>query len=451
MTITITKYPAKENLAKVAKNLGLDEGILFLKGDIIKERHDTDVELEFRQESNFYYITGYNEPNAHVMYDLKTRKLTLIVYAMPEDNIAWLGTPLTESELLVQYDVDEIRSSSDLVKVLNGSNVSTLHTLRREDVPAGVHLTIDTTRLADALVNARMYKSAYEIEHMRKINHISSNAHIECMKRAKHCKNETELEAIFRYETWRFGARFQAYTPIVAAGTAAATLHYTRNNRPFAKDRGQLCLLDCGAELDCYASDITRTIPLSGKFEGDARVLYEIVLDMTNQCLAAVKPGVEWEDIHRLSLRVGAEGLQRAGVLKQEYSVEEMTRHHVPNLFFHCGVGHMMGLDVHDVGGYPAEVERLQEPGIRYLRMRRPLEVGFVVTVEPGIYFTEFLLSEAKKKPELAKYIDWDVLESRFQPLGGVRIEDCVVVTETGHDNLTTVPKEIAEIEALMA
>lgn len=276
------------------------------------------------------------------MYDLKTRKLTLIVYAMPEDNIAWLGTPLTESELLVQYDVDEIRSSSDLVKVLNGSNVSTLHTLRREDVPAGVHLTIDTTRLADALVNARMYKSAYEIEHMRKINHISSNAHIECMKRAKHCKNETELEAIFRYETWRFGARFQAYTPIVAAGTAAATLHYTRNNRPFAKDRGQLCLLDCGAELDCYASDITRTIPLSGKFEGDARMLYEIVLDMTNQCLAAVKPGVEWEDIHRLSLRVGAEGLQRAGVLKQEYSVEEMTRHHVPNLFFHCGVGHMV-------------------------------------------------------------------------------------------------------------
>ncbi|KAF9333453.1 hypothetical protein BG006_003613 [Podila minutissima] len=438
MTIAITKYPAKENLAKVAKNLGLDEGILFLKGDIIKERHDTDVELEFRQESNFYYITGYNEPNAHVMYDLKTRKLTLIVYAMPENNIAWLGAPLTESELLAQYDVDEIRSSSDLVKVLNGSNVSTLHTLRKEDVPAGVHLTIDTTRLADALVNARMYKSAYEIAHMRKINHISSNAHIECMKRAKHCKNETELEAIFRYETWRFGARFQAYTPIVAAGSAAATLHYTRNNRPFAKDRGQLCLLDCGAELDCYASDITRTIPLSGKFEGDARVLYETVLDMTNQCLAAVKPGVEWEDIHRLSLRVGAEGLQRAGVLKQEYSVEEMTRHH-------------MGLDVHDVGGYPAGVERLQEPGIRYLRMRRPLEVGFVVTVEPGIYFTEFLLSEAKKKPELAKYIDWDMLESRFQPLGGVRIEDCVVVTETGHDNLTTVPKEIAEIEALMA
>ncbi|KAI9233028.1 MAG: peptidase M24, structural domain-containing protein [Podila humilis] len=449
--MTVTKYPAKENLAKVAKNLGLDEGVLFFKGDIIKERHDTDVELEFRQESNFYYITGYNEPNAYAMYDLKTHKLTLIVYNMPEDNIAWLGKPLTESELLAQYDVDEIRSSDDLVKVLNGSNASTLHTLRKEDVPAGVYLTVDTTRLADALVNARIYKSAYEIEHMRKINHISSNAHIECMKRAKHCKNETELEAIFRYETWRFGARFQSYTPIVAAGTAAATLHYTRNNRLFAKDRSQLCLLDCGAELDCYASDITRTIPLSGKFEGDAKILYEIVLDMTNQALAAVKPGAEWEDIHRLALRVGAEGLQRAGVLRQEYSIEEMTRHHVPNLFFTCGVGHMIGLDVHDVGGFPYGVERFKEPGIRYLRMRRPLEVGFVVTVEPGIYFTEFMLSKTKKNPELAKFIDWDVLESRFQPLGGVRIEDCVVVTEDGHDNLTIVPKEIAEIEALMA
>lgn len=113
-------------------------------------------ELEFRQESKFYYIIGYNESNACAIYDLKTHKLTLIVYAMPEDSISWLGDPLTESEPLVQYDVDEIRSSSDLVKVLNGSNASTLHTLRKKDMPTGVRLAIDTTRLAGDMVNAQV-------------------------------------------------------------------------------------------------------------------------------------------------------------------------------------------------------------------------------------------------------------------------------------------------------
>ncbi|KAF9994574.1 hypothetical protein BGZ65_009791, partial [Modicella reniformis] len=275
-------------------------------------------------------------------------------------------------------------------------------------------------------------------------------AHIALMKAAKKAQSEVELDALFRYETARFGARVQAYQPIVGVGANAATLHYGRNSASFNSNYDQLCLVDAGAELGCYASDITRTFPLHGKYAGDAKIVYEIVLQMQKSVLEALKPGVQWEDMHRLASRVAVEGLRKAGVLKTEFSVEEMLEKHVDGVFYPHGLGHMIGLDVHDVGGYPKGVERIQAPGIRYLRMRRALEPGFVVTVEPGVYFVEFILNEAKNDATISKYMNWDVVE-RFTKVGGVRIEDCVVITETGIDNLTIAPKEIAEIEAIMA
>ncbi|KAF8938207.1 peptidase M24, structural domain-containing protein [Dissophora ornata] len=448
--MTVTNYPAKQHWAKVAKNLGLTEGLVYLKGDVLKERHDTDVELTFRQESNFYYLTGFAEHDAHVLFDLKTQKMTLLPYKLPEDLIVWMGMPPTVTELNAKYEADTVRWSTELVDAINASGASTLYVLREEDAPKGINLAVNAEVLKDAIVTARMYKSAYEIEVMRKINHISSNAHVALMKAAKNAHSEIELDALFRYETARFGARAQAYEPIVGVGPNAATLHYGRNSASFNNNHNQLCLVDAGAEQGCYASDITRTFPLNGKYTGDAKSLYEIVLQMQKSVLAALKPGVQWEDMHRLASRVAVEGLQKAGVLKSEFSVEEMLEKHVDGIFFPHGLGHMIGLDVHDVGGYPKGVERIQAPGIRYLRMRRVLEPGFVVTVEPGIYFVEFILNGAKNDAALAKYMNWDVVE-RFAKVGGVRIEDCVVITETGIDNLTVAPKEIAEIEAIMA
>ncbi|KAG0339696.1 hypothetical protein BG004_006704 [Podila humilis] len=450
MAMTFTKYPAKQNAAKVAANLGLSEGLIYLKGDVLKERHDTDVELVFRQESNFYYLTGFAEHDAHVIYNLKTQKLTLLPYRLPDDHIMWMGMPPTEAELLAKYDVDEIVWSTDLVSAINGSGASTLYALRESDVPKDISLKTNTDSLKEALINARLYKSAYEIEAMRKINHISSNAHVALMKAAKHAQSEVELDALFRYETARFGARAQAYEPIVGVGANAATLHYGRNSSSFNGNHDQLCLVDAGAELGCYASDITRTFPLNGKYSGDAKTLYSIVLEMQNAVIAALKPGVQWEDMHRLAAKIAVEGLQKAGVLKAEFTVQEMLEKHVDGVFLPHGLGHSIGLDVHDVGGYPVGVERIQVPGLRYLRMRRQLDAGFVVTVEPGIYFTKFILDEAKSNPEVSKYMNWDVVE-RWSKLGGVRIEDCIVITETGIDNLTIAPKEIAEIEAIMA
>ncbi|KAG0035750.1 hypothetical protein BGZ81_000043 [Podila clonocystis] len=449
--MAITKYPAKHNAAKVAANLGLSEGLVYLKGDILKERHDTDVELTFRQESNFYYLTGFAEHDAHVIYNLKTQKLTLLPYRLPDDHVMWMGMPPTEAELLAKYDVDEIVWSTDLVSAINNSGASTLYALRESDIPKDISLKANTDLLKEAIVNARLYKSAYEIEAMRKINHISSNAHVALMKAAKKCQSEVEIDALFRYETARFGARAQSYEPIVGVGANAATLHYGRNSASFNGNHDQLCLVDAGAELGCYASDITRTFPLNGKFSGDAKTLYSIVLDMQKAVISALKPGVQWEAMHRLAAKIAVEGLRKAGVLNAEFSVEEMLEKHVDGYLFPHGLGHSIGLDVHDVGGYPVGVERIQAPGIRYLRMRRQLEAGFVVTVEPGIYFTKFILDEAKSNAAISKYFNWDVIEQRFSKLGGVRIEDCIVITETGVDNLTIAPKEIAEIEAIMA
>ncbi|KAF9585049.1 hypothetical protein BGW38_004086 [Lunasporangiospora selenospora] len=445
------KYPARQHWAKVAKNLGLSEGLVYLKGDVLKERHDTDVELTFRQESNFYYLTGFAEHDAHVLFDLKTGKMTLLPHRLAEDHIVWMGMPPTLAQLQAEFDTDNITWSADLVKAIQESGASTLYVLSTKDVPEGLAgLTINDELLKDAVHTARMYKSEYEIEAMRRINHISSNAHVALMKAAKKSATETELDALFRYETGRFGASAQAYNPIVGVGSNAATLHYQRNSAPFNNNYDQLCLVDAGAELGCYASDITRTFPLNGKYSGDAKTIYEIVLQMQNAVLAALKPGVQWEDMHRLAGKIAVEGLQKAGVLKSEFSVEEMLAKHVDGVFFPHGLGHMIGLDVHDVGGYPKGVARIQAPGLQYLRMRRALEPSFVVTVEPGVYFVQFILDEAKKDAELAKFMNWDVVE-RFAKVGGVRIEDCVVITENGIDNLTIAPKEIAEIEAIMA
>ncbi|ORY93661.1 peptidase M24, structural domain-containing protein [Lobosporangium transversale] len=448
--MSITKYPARHHWSKVAKNLGLTEGLVYLKGDVLKERHDTDVELIFRQESNFYYLTGLAEHDGHVVYDIKTQKMTLLPYKLPDDHIVWMGMPPTIAELHAKYDADSIRWSTELLAAINESGASTLYVLRKEDAPEGVNLTINDEVLKDAIVTARMYKSSFEIEAMRKINHISSNAHIALMKAAKNAQSEVELDALFRYETARFGARAQAYEPIVGVGANAATLHYGRNSASFNGNHNQLCLVDAGAELGYYASDITRTFPLNGKYTGDAKTIYEIVLQMQKAVLAALKPGVQWEDMHRLASRIAVEGLQKAGVLKTEFSVEEMLEQHIDGVFFPHGLGHMIGLDVHDVGGYPKGVDRIQAPGLQYLRMRRALEPSFVVTVEPGVYFVEFILNTAKNNASISKYMNWDVVD-RFAKVGGVRIEDCVVITETGIDNLTTVPKEIAEIEAIMA
>jgi Xaa-Pro dipeptidase len=210
-----------------------------------------------------------------------------------------------------------------------------------------------------------------------------------------------------------------------------------------------MLLVDAGCEVSCYASDVTRTYPVNGKFGHEDGIIYQIVLDSQEAVLRAMKPGVEWEDMHRLAEKVILNGLISAGIVHGEY--QELMKHHVAALFFPHGLGHLIGLDVHDVGGYPPGVERIQEPGIRYLRMRRTLKENMVVTVEPGLYFIDQLLDQALQDHILSKFINASVLD-KFRHIGGVRIEDDVLITSAGIEILTAaIPKQIQEIQDLMS
>ena len=246
-----------------------------------------------------------------------------------------------------------------------------------------------------------------------------------------------------------FSAVFQAYTPIFAVGRNGSVLHYVANNSQFPNNPSDMLLVDAGCEFSCYASDVTRTYPINGKFEGEYKIIYQIVLESQEAVLKSLKSGVEWEDMHRLAERVILDGLIRAGIVHGDY--EEMIKSHISALFFPHGLGHLIGLDVHDVGGYPPGVERIPEPAIRYLRMRRTLKTNMVVTVEPGLYFIDQILDKALKDPKIAKFLDLAVLD-KFRHIGGVRIEDDVLILENGIKILTReIPKSIEDIEKVMS
>jgi Xaa-Pro dipeptidase len=259
--------------------------------------------------------------------------------------------------------------------------------------------------------------------------------------------NERELHALFAYTCHRQGSSGLGYNPIVGAGKNSAILHYGDNNSEIEKN-GDLILVDAGCDYRFYASDITRCYPVGGKFTEDSKNLYNAVLEMQEVVLAALKDGVKWEDMHYLAMDIAAKHLVKLGICNG--TPEELVKNNVVAVFFPHGLGHSIGLDVHDVGGYPKGTERIDVPGVRYLRMRRTLAEGNVVTVEPGIYFAEPLIDFARNDPVVSKYLNNDVID-RFIKIGGVRIEDDVVITKDGHRNLTTVPKTVEEIEALCA
>jgi len=240
------------------------------------------------------------------------------------------------------------------------------------------------------------------------------------------------------------------YCCIAASGCNGAVLHYGHAGAP--NDRriqdGDLCLFDMGAEYNCYTSDVTTTFPANGKFTDDQKLIYNAVLRANQAVMKTAKPGVSWVDMHLLSQRVILEHLTKGGLIKGD--IEEMMKTNFGAVFMPHGLGHFMGLDVHDVNGYPPGTKRIDKASLRNLRTVRILEAGMVITIEPGCYFNEVLLNEASNNPDHSKFLVLSEI-ARFRGFGGVRIEDDVLITETGVENLSPVPREIADIEALMA
>jgi len=286
-------------------------------------------------------------------------------------------------------------------------------------VRSGAHPPGEFAALDHLLHDMRLYKSDDELNIMRRSSEIAAQAHVRAMKVCKPGMMEYQLEAEFLHEFMLNGARAPAYSTIVGGGANGCILHYVDNDQPL-KD-GDLVLIDAGAELDFYASDITRTFPVSGTFSEPQRLLYQLVLDSQYAAIEQVKPGNHWNDPHTAAVQVLTEGLVELGLL--EGDVETLIKEEGYKKFYMHRTGHWLGMDVHDVGEYKVGDEW------------RVLETGMVMTIEPGLYIAP----------------DCEEVDAKWRGIG-IRIEDDVIVTETGYEVMTAgVPKEVSEIEDLMA
>ena len=404
-------------------------------------------------------------PDSFVIYDISKQKLTLFIPPVDPEEVIWSGLPVLPNEALKKYDVDQVLPATQVNAFLADSNSlsqSTVYAIPHQIADHITFLSFDEKELSllkTAIEVCRSVKNVHELALLQQANNISSTAHVAVMKAARHAKNEQQLEAIFVKTCMERGLHEQAYHSIIASGTAAATLHYIKNNEPL--DGKLNLLIDAGAENNCYAADITRTFPVNGKFSHESRQIYEIVLRMQTECMSMLREGVVWDTVHEQAHRIAIAGLLQLGILKGD--PQEIFERRVSVAFLPHGLGHYLGMDTHDTGGNPNYAD--PDPMFRYLRVRGALPAGCVITVEPGIYFCRFIIEPYLQKPEYSAYIDAAVLE-KYWEVGGVRIEgeftrrrskadyllasDDVLVTKDGYEDLTPTPKGIDEIEQLI-
>ncbi|XP_045747183.2 xaa-Pro dipeptidase isoform X2 [Mirounga angustirostris] len=407
---------------RLRKNPAVQAGsVVLLQGGEHTRRYCTDTGVLFRQESFFHWAFGVTDPGCYGTIEVSTGKSTLFVPRLPASYATWMGKIHSKEYFKEKYAVDDVQYIDEIASVLTSQNPSVLLTLRGVNTDSG-----SICREAS-------------FEGISKFNVNNTILHPEI------------VECLFEHYCYsRGGMRHSSYTCICGSGENSAVLHYGHAGAP--NDRtiqdGDMCLFDMGGEYYCFSSDITCSFPANGKFTADQKAIYEAVLRSCRAVMSAMKPGVWWPDMHRLADRIHLEELTRLGILSG--SIDAMGQAHLGAVFMPHGLGHFLGIDVHDVGGYPEGVERIDEPGLRSLRTTRHLEPGMVLTVEPGIYFIDHLLDEALADPARACFFNREVLQ-RFRAFGGVRIEEDVVVTASGMELLTCVPRTVEEIEACMA
>uniref|UniRef100_A0A672ZIV2 Xaa-Pro dipeptidase n=1 Tax=Sphaeramia orbicularis TaxID=375764 RepID=A0A672ZIV2_9TELE len=443
-----------------AKDGVVSQSVVVLQGGEQKQRYCTDTDLLFRQESFFHWAFGVTEPDCFGAIDVDSGKSILFVPKLPESYATWMGEIFSKEHFKQKYAVDEVQFTCDdeiefnmfyvcfFLSVQRGLNTDSGSTCREASFQGISKYSVSHLLL---LFYSRLLKTDMELEVLRYTNRISSEAHKMVMKHVKPGQKEYEMESLFQHYCYtKGGMRHTSYTCICGTGNNSSVLHYGHAGAPNDKTivDGDMCLFDMGGEYYCYSSDITCSFPANGKFTADQRAIYEAVLKSSRAVMAAIKPGVKWTDMHRLADRVHLEELVKVGILKG--SVEDMLKVHLGSVFMPHGLGHLLGIDVHDVGGYPEGVERINEPGLRSLRMGRLVQERMVLTVEPGIYFINHLLDQALANPAQSCFINSQVL-ARFRGFGGVRIEDDIAVTANGMELLTCVPRTVEEIEAFMA
>lgn len=435
----------KEHRAKVVERFEPNQSaVIYISGASVMNRYGTDYEFAFRQESNFLYLTGVNEPDYQAVIDLKSG--TYHLFAPKRDTMfaVWNGKVDTKDEIRDRYQPDELHYDTDLEEILKALSPEKVYCLDEDDaeIMEDLGYNTDETALTDALIDSRVIKTEWEADQLRRANAAASKAHTALLDVIRPGLHEYDMKAVYEYELGKMGLFQDPYSGIYGTGTNSAILHYTQNDAEL-KD-GQVFLIDAGAEYNGYAADFTRTYPVNGKYSPIQKELYNVCLEAHKKTIEGCVSGAKMEDLHILAARIILEGLKDAGLVTG--SVDEMMEKNIFALFFPHGLGHFIGLDTHDVGGYPKGVDRIDRPGIKFLRARRELEPGMVLTIEPGLYMIPALLKPAFEDDMQSKYLNSEKLEGLLD-FGGIRIEDNIMVTEDGYENFTDVPKEVDDIE----
>ena len=404
-----------------------------------EQTRNSDVHYRFRQDSDFRYLTGFNEPDAWAVLAPGHADGEFVMFCRPRDEAReqWDGYRAGPEGCVERFGADraevigdldskipELLKDREVVHFTSGWKQANDVLLQRwlsavrTQVRTGIKAPNQVHQLGAVLHEQRLHKSAAEVEMMRYAAQVSAAAHVRAMQRVSPGMYEYQLGAELHHDFERHGMEC-AYGSIVGGGANACVLHYVENNQPLAA--GDLCLIDAGAEFEGYCADITRTFPVDGKFSPAQRAVYDIVLESQLAAVDSVRKGASWMAAHEVVVPILTRGLVDLGLLKG--SVDELIETQQYSEFFMHKTGHWLGMDVHDVGDY------------RVNRRWRALQPGMVLTIEPGLYLSAASPSVSEEFANI-----------------GIRIEDDVLVTEGAPDVLTRdVPKNVEEIEALMA
>eukprot|EP01133_Synstelium_polycarpum_P011149 gene11149-12989_t len=448
-----------------ALKLALDKGILLFLGNEESPMNFKDNTYHFRQDSSFLYYFGINEAHLAAVIDLEEGKTIVFGNEMSMDDIVWMGRQKTLKEKCRESGVEDLQPADALETYLQralqlGRKIHFLPPYRAENkirLSAVLNITIDqlagqaSVPFIKAVVAARSVKSAEEIKEINKAASVSADIHRMVMQTAKPGMTEGQLAAAIHQGALASGGQL-AYPAILTVRGEILHNHYYGNTLK----EGQMVLNDSGVESAMgYASDLTRTFPVGKKFSVLQKDMYNIVLEAYHQAVNLLGPGTRYLDVHYTSCKTLAQGLKDLGLMKG--NIEDAVAAGAHALFFQCGTGHMMGLDVHDMEdlgeayvGYTDELTKnTTEFGLKSLRLGKQLEPGYVLTVEPGLYLIPELIDQWAAAATFSEFINYDKVNA-YRNFTGIRIEDNFLITEKGSELLgKALAKTTEEVEQL--